>query len=183
MSLLINFSWIITTYIYINTKISNEYFNNVSSQILYSSALQLQNAFLLFGPAGNISNNPLGSLLLLTIFIISIIGFYLSYTSVKLSKTIKKTILSLFMSFILYLGVATTINNPFGILFKKILSKIPKLDVIRYAYPAMHYLSLFFVAVFFGVGFVFIFSKLKDKNKILNFLFLLLIIFIIISYI
>jgi hypothetical protein len=183
LSLLINFSWIATTYIYINTKISNEYFNNVSSNILYSSTLQLPNAFLLFGPAGNIANSILGSLLLLTVFIISIIGVYLSYTNVKLNKTIKKTILSLFMSFILYLSVATTVNNPFGILFKKISSKILELDVIRYPYPAMHYLSLFFIAVFFGIGFVFIFSKLKDKNKVLNFLFLILIIFIIISYI
>ena len=179
LSLLINFSWIITTYIFINNKISSLYFNPVSNNILRSSALQLPNSLLLFGPMGSSWTN----IFMFTLFIISIIGIYLASKNVKFSKSSKKIVLSLLASFILFLGISTTVNKPFGIVFQRLVSIIHALDVLRYPYPSLHYLSLFFMSVIFGIAFIFIYDKLKTKNIKIGYLFLILVMVLVIVYV
>ena len=178
LSLLINFSWIITTYIFINNKISSLYFNPVSNNILHSSALQLPNSLLLFGPTGSSWAN----IFMFTLFIISIIGIYLASKNVKFSKSSKKIVLSLLASFVLFLGISTTVNKPFGIVFQGLASIIHALDVLRYPYPSLHYLLLFFMSVIFGIAFIFIYDKLKTKNIKMSYLFLILVIALVIIY-
>ena len=79
-------------------------------------------------------------------------------------------------------GMASTINLPFGALFSKMLNILPQLLTLRYPVSATHYIFTFLIATLFGIGVAVISLKLDKKSKYVRLSFFAFIIFILSIY-
>ena len=120
ISVLGNVELISMTYLFVAHS-SGSFFSSPSSNpILISAAISLSQSILSLGPY-NISS-----------FLIFLVGL-LSLLYVKKSKgRVPLMVLSIFVSFLFIIALITTINAPFGPIFKSLLKVIPYLIVLRY---------------------------------------------------
>ena len=176
-SVLINISWIFTTYIF-TKNVGIEYFNPNSINTLSVLSSKSITAMLGFGPL----DGYLSGIVLLSIFLIAIVGFLKSLRNrakLHLEFNISLALLSIYLVFVVF---GTGINKPFGILFASGVKIIPYLLIFRYTYFATHYVLLFTMTTLFGVGIVYIIKFAKDnKNEFLNFCIYALLFLIIIT--
>ena len=177
-SILINISWIFSTYIF-TKNIGSQYFNTSSVNALSLLSSKSIIALLGFG----LINGNLGGIVLLSIFLIAVIGFLKARKNkakLRLEFGISLALLSIYLIFVIF---GTGINQPFGILFGMGVKIIPYLLVFRYTYPATHYILLFAMATLFGVGVAYVVKFAKDnKNKFLSFCIYALLSLILITY-
>ncbi len=177
-SVLINISWIFTTYIF-TKNVGIEYFNPNSINTLSVLSSKSITAMLGFGPL----DGYLSGIVLLSIFLIAIVGFLKSLRNrakLHLEFNISLALLSIYLVFVVF---GTGINKPFGILFASGVKIIPYLLIFRYTYFATHYVLLFTMTTLFGVGIVYIIKFAKDnKNEFLSFCIYALLFLIIITY-
>jgi hypothetical protein len=177
-SVLINISWIFPTYIFTKS-VGSQYFNAGSVNTL--SVLSSTSITALFG-FGSI-NSYLSGLVLLSIFLIAVIGFLKALedkTKRRLEFGISLALLSIYLIFVIF---GTGINKPFGILFANGVKLIPYLLVFRYTYFATHYIFLFIMATLFGVGIAYVVKFARgNKNKILSFSIYALLFLVLITY-
>ena len=178
LSILINISWIFSTYIF-TKNVGNQYFNTGSVNAL--SILSSKSITALMG-FGSISSN-LSGIVLLSIFLIAVIGFLKALKNkvkLRLEFGISLALLFIYLIFVIF---GTGINKPFGVLFASGVKIIPYLLVFRYTYFATHYILLFAMATLFGVGIAYVIKFAKNnKNKFLSFCIYALIFLILIAY-
>lgn len=128
------------TYIFTVHAAGSFFSSPLSNPALIAAAINLPQSILSLG-SYNIAS--------LLIFLVGL----LSLLYIKKSKgRVSLMVLSIFVSFLFVIALITTINAPFGPIFKSLLKAIPYLIVLRYPYSALHYMSLFLASVLFGVG-------------------------------
>ena len=184
LALLINSSMISTTYIYTH-KVGKQFFGSGSTEVLNADAIPFLESLVAFG---NNSAFKYQYSFQMIIFALAIIGT-LVYTYMAKSKDEHNIALILLAGYLLFIGLTSTIYRPFGLAFKYALTQIPYLLALRYPYFALHYIALFFVSAFVGIGFIGLMEyssnyKKLDKLKYILSSALVILIFasIIISY-
>ena len=173
----INTSWLFTTYTFVSTQTGQAFFENGSKSTLEAVAIPFMQSFFLFWPA----SNELG---LLGIF--SMLGMLVvalsSYIHIKRKNRGYAVVTSLLILYLIMVGLASTINPPFGALFSKMLNIMPQLLTLRYPVSATRYIFTFLIATLFGIGVAAISSKFNKKSRYARLSFLAFIIFILSLY-
>ena len=149
VALLINSSMILTTYIYTH-KVGKQFFGNGSTEVLNNDALSFLESIVAFG---NNSTSYYNYSFQMAIFVLAIIGV-LAYAYMAKRKEEHDFVLILLVVYLFFVGLTSTIYRPFGLVFKYALTQIPYLLVLRYPYFALHYVALFLISTFIGIGFI-----------------------------
>ena len=178
LSVLINASWLTTSYIFTN-HVAGGIFNG-SRYTLNLYAMNLLQTLFSFGP-WFISTNITVFIVLVVLGIFAISIF--SYNYVKEKDKNRGIVASLLMLYVFMIGVAATISTPFGAMFSTASEVIPYLLTLRYPYSATHYVFLFIVSTLFGISIAYIIHRLsKIKKKVYLVAFLVLLSIIVVSY-
>lgn len=158
IALLINFSWMLTTYIFTNEIAYKSFFNQGSVSTLNAVKINFIQDIIPFSKFDLIS---------LFILILSFLSIYFVYKN-KFDKIKSNFILSIFILMIIFIGIMATITPPFGILFSAGIKAFKYLLVLRYPYTALHYIFVFiysFLAAI-SIGSILYYVKSKGKNFI-----------------
>ena len=182
LSILINASWITTTYILSRNAGSTHLLNSGSLHTLSIFAENIVQLLFSFGPALQL-NGPINLTTFLPLISILTISLF-SYIYAKNKQGNYRVVLAIFFTFLICLGAATTIYAPFGPLFQKLINVFPYVLALRYTYTATHYVFLFLVPLLFGIGAATLMGFLSmDKRRYLLVLLSALLIVIIAAYI
>lgn len=173
----INASWLFTTYTFVSTPTGQAFFGNGSKGTLNAVAIPFMQSFFLFWPASN-GLGLFGVLSMLSMFVVALF----SYTYIKRKNGGYAVAASLLILYLIMVGMASTINLPFGALFSKMLNILPQLLTLRYPVSATHYIFTFLIATLFGIGVAVISLKLDKKSKYVRLSFFAFIIFILSIY-
>ena len=171
IAVLINFSWIYTTY----TSLGNygsQYFNSYSDAIISSYNNSVINSLLAFGPASgkyallaSSGSFPYVSFLILLIIIAY---FIYEFEYSRRARGLEfKVAFSVFLTYLLFTLFLIGYSAPFGILYGKLVSIFRYLLVFRYSYMETHYIVLFSIAALFGISVPNLASKLKYDKMVL----------------
>ena len=116
----------------------------------------------------------------LVIFVIALSSVFLLFD--KSVTCLKKKFVIAFLSIqIIFIALSNLIYKPFGPVFSYFLNKFPYLVAFRLPYTAVHPIMLFLISFLFGIGFPYVFRKLK-KFSYYKILFIITIIFVISIY-
>ena len=149
IALLINSSIISTTYIYTH-KAGKQFFGSGSTEVLNNDALPFLGSIVAFG---NNSTSYYDYSFQIAIFVLAIIGAIV-YVYMAKRKEDHNLALILLVVYLFFVGLTSTIYRPFGLAFKYALNQIPYLLALRYPYFALHYIALFLISTFIGMGFI-----------------------------
>ena len=178
-SILMNASWIITTYTF--TKyVGNQYFNSGSINTLKVLSVNLVNA-LVGLPSNATYINAITFLSVISIAVIGLIFLYKNKARMRLEFKLSLALISLYLIFIVF---AMGTDGPFGTLFYAAVKLIPYLLVFRYTLFATHYILLFVIATLFGISSVYILDAAKNtKNRFFSLFIFAIIVIILIAYV
>ncbi|MEM3715458.1 MAG: hypothetical protein QXF82_10975 [Nitrososphaeria archaeon] len=161
LGFLINSSILVTTFIFTNN-VGKQFFNSGSRITLDNVAMNFEGSLIAFGSGP--SSNSLGFLLEIFIVLISVIGL-LTYVVMNKKSLETRIALAFMVLYLFFIGLATTIYDPFKGLFLYALSKIPYLLVLRYPYFSLHYILNFLIAFFMGISFISLMDYAAKNHK------------------
>lgn len=171
IALLINLSWILTTYMFTNQIANKSFFNQGSVSTLNAVKINLIQGIIPFSKFDIIS---------FSLLILSFLSIYFVYIG-KFDRIRGNIILSIFIVMLFFIGLEATITQPFGMLFSAAMHSFKYLLVLRYPYSALHYILVFtysFLAAI-SIGSILYYIKSKRNSVILSLAILLVILFVI----